>query len=126
MLLEIHDPKAAPKPIGIDLGTTNSLVARVRDGRPVVIDDCGEPGIVPSAVWYGEADRVVVGREALRRATEEPTNVIVSVKRLMGRGADDPETARLGTYDFVAPSTPEEAKSVRFRVRCVVDYCVAQ
>ncbi len=117
MLLEIHDPKAAPRAIGIDLGTTNSLVARVRDGRPVVIDDCGEPAIVPSAVWYGEGGRIVVGREALAHASEEPENVVVSVKRLMGRGADDPETRRLGTYDFVAPEGEGQGKSVRFRVR---------
>jgi molecular chaperone HscA len=117
MLLEIHDPKAPPKAIGIDLGTTNSLVARVRDGRPIVIDDCGAPAIVPSAVWYGDDGRVVVGREALARAADDPANVVVSVKRLMGRGADDPETRRLGTYDFVAPTTDAEKKSVRFRVR---------
>jgi len=116
MLLEIHDPKARPRPIGIDLGTTNSLVARVRDGRPVVIDDCGEPAMVPSAVAYTDGGEVVVGKAALRLSSENPANAAVSVKRLMGRGADDPETRRLGTYDFVAPTNENEAKSVRFRV----------
>ena len=116
-LLEIYDPKARPRPIGIDLGTTNSLVARLRDGRPVVILDCHGEGLLPSAVHYDARGGVVVGKEALRLAAEAPQETIVSVKRFMGRGADDPETRRLGTYDFVPPTTPEEATSVRFRVR---------
>jgi molecular chaperone HscA len=115
-LLEIFDPKARPRPIGIDLGTTNSLVARVRDGKPVVIADCDQERLVPSAVHYDDHGGVVVGRQALRLATEHPRDTIVSVKRFMGRGADDPETRRLGTFDFVVPRTPEEAKSVRFKV----------
>jgi molecular chaperone HscA len=115
-LLEIFDPAAAPRPIGIDLGTTNSIVARMRDGVPVAIRDCDQEALVPSAVFYDRAGRVVVGREALRMAAAEPAHTIVSVKRFMGRGADDPETRRLGTYDFVAPATPAEARTVRFRV----------
>jgi molecular chaperone HscA len=116
-LLEIFDPKARPRPIGIDLGTTNSLVARVRDGRPHVIADCDQERLVPSAVYYDDHGGVVVGRQALRLATEHPRDTIVSVKRFMGRGADDPETGRLGTYAFVAPQTADEAKTVRFQVR---------
>ncbi len=116
-LLEIYDPKAPPRPIGIDLGTTNSLVARVRDDEPVVITDCDQEWLLPSAVHYGERGEVIVGRDALRLASVDPVNTIVSVKRLMGRGAEDPETRRLGTYDFVAATNDEEKKSVRFRVR---------
>ena len=116
-LLEIFDPKAPPRPIGIDLGTTNSLVARVRDGRPLVIQDCNGKSLVPSVVHYDERGGVIVGEDAQRRAAEAPNDTIVSVKRFMGRGADDPETRRLGTYAFVPPKTPEEAKSVRFQVR---------
>jgi molecular chaperone HscA len=115
-LLEIFDPKARPRPIGIDLGTTNSLVARVRDGRPYVIADCDQERLVPSAVHYDHRGGVVVGRLALRLAAEHPEDTIVSVKRFMGRGADDPETRRLGTYAFAPATTPEEAKSVRFVV----------
>lgn len=115
-LLEIFDPKAAPRPIGIDLGTTNSLVARVRDGRPMVIADCNGEGLLPSVVHYDPRGTVIVGRDAQRLAAAFPRETIVSVKRFMGRGADDPETRRLGTYDFAEPSTPEEAKSVRFKV----------
>ena len=116
-LLEIFDPKARPRPIGIDLGTTNSLVARVRDDKPLVIADCDGERLLPSAVHYDDRGGVVVGRPALRLASEFPRDTIVSVKRFMGRGADDPETKRLGTVDIAPPASDEEAKSVRFRVR---------
>ena len=116
-LLEIFDPKAAPRPIGIDLGTTNSLVARVRDGKPVVVTDCNAEKLVPSVVHYDPRGRVIVGIDAQRLAVDFPRETIVSVKRFMGRGADDPETRRLGPYEFAEPKTPEEAKSVRFLVR---------
>lgn len=116
-LLEIFDPVAAPRPIGIDLGTTNSIVARMRDGKPDAIRDCDLEALVPSAVFYDRRGQVIVGREALRMATTEPANTIVSVKRFMGRGAADEETKRLGTYDFVSPENEEEARTVRFRVQ---------
>jgi molecular chaperone HscA len=115
-LLEIFDPKAAARPVGIDLGTTNSLVARVRDDKPQVIADCNGARLLPSAVHYDARGAVIVGTPALLLAAEHPRETIVSVKRFMGRGADDAETRRLGTYDFAAPSTPEEAKSVRFKI----------
>jgi molecular chaperone HscA len=115
-LLEIFDPRATPRPVGIDLGTTNSLVARVRDGKPVVIGDCNGERLLPSAVHYDARGAVIVGRDALRLASAHPRETIVSVKRFMGRGADDAETRRLGTYDFAPAITPEEKKSVRFKV----------
>lgn len=115
-LLEIFDPKAAPRPIGIDLGTTNSLVARMRDGKPEVMADCNGDGLLPSVVHYDERGTIVVGYDAKKLALAFPKETIVSVKRFMGRGADDPETRRLGPYDFAAPKTPEEAKTVRFSV----------
>src|SRR5580700_3959650 len=114
-LLEIFDPKAAPRPIGIDLGTTNSLVAYVSNERPVAIADCDLESLVPSVVSYLPNGEIVVGRRAQRLAAEHPRDTIVSVKRFMGRGADDPETRRLGPYEFVDPS-PGEANVVRFRV----------
>src|SRR4051812_40098527 len=115
-LFEIFDPKAPPKPIGIDLGTTNSLVAYVQDGRPESVQDCDLEVLVPSVVSYDERGNVVVGRGALRRAASQPKETIVSVKRFMGRGATDPETRRLGPYEFVEPKNEDEAKVVRFRV----------
>ena len=114
MLLEIFDPKAAPRPIGIDLGTTNSIVARVRDDVPVVIADCHGTWLVPSAVHFDKSGTVLVGTDALKLAMTDAAGTIVSVKRLMGRGADDAETRRLGTFDFVE-AAGEDAKTVRFR-----------
>ncbi len=114
-LLEIFDPKAAPKPIGIDLGTTHSLVAYVHDEQPEAIADCDAQVLVPSVVAYGANGAVVVGRHAKEGAVAHPRETIVSVKRFMGRGADDPETAKLGPYRFVAPG-PGDPNVVRFDV----------
>jgi len=114
--LEIFDPAASPRPIGIDLGTTNSIVARMRDGAPHAIQDCDGESLVPSAVFYDRTGRVIVGREAMRMAAAHPADTIVSVKRFMGKGAEDAETTRLGTYAFAPAATEDEARSVRFRV----------
>jgi molecular chaperone HscA len=114
-LFEIFDPKAVPRPIGIDLGTTNSLVAYVANERPVAIADCDLAVLVPSVVTYLPNGEVVVGRRAMDLASEHPRDTIASVKRFMGRGADDPETRRLGPYAFVSPQ-PGEPNTVRFRV----------
>ncbi len=114
-LLDIFDPKAPPRPIGIDLGTTNSLVAYVHDGHPVAIADCDREVLLPSVVAYDENGQATVGRAARARAAEFPRETIVSVKRFMGRGADDAETRRLGPYEFV-PRGEKEANVVRFRV----------
>jgi molecular chaperone HscA len=114
-LFEIFDPKAPPRPIGIDLGTTNSLVAYVHNEHPVVISDCDQESLVPSVVQYEANGDVIVGRRAAAFASEHPRDTIVSVKRFMGRGADDPETRRLGPYEFVA-AAPGESNTVRFRV----------
>src|SRR5687768_12824925 len=101
-LLQIQDPAAKPRAIGIDLGTTNSAVAYVAaTGAPVVIRDCDGRALVPSVVHYvpaaatGERIRVV-GERAKELAAEYPRDTISSVKRFMGRGASDPETRRLG------------------------------
>jgi molecular chaperone HscA len=114
-LLEIFDPKAPPRPIGIDLGTTNSLVAHVSSERPVAIADCNSEFLLPSVVAYLSSGDTVVGQEAMELASARPRDTIISVKRLMGRGADDPETRRLAPYEFVPPE-PGEPNVVRFRV----------
>jgi molecular chaperone HscA len=114
-LLEIFDPKAPPRPIGIDLGTTNSLVAYVKNEHPVAIADCDLESLVPSVVAYLPGGEVVVGRRAAALASEHPRDTIVSVKRFMGRGADDPETRRLGPYEF-ADSDPGTSNTVRLKV----------
>ena len=114
-LMEIFDPKAPAKAIGIDLGTTNSLVAYVKNERPVTVRDCDLVSLVPSVVHYGPGGDVVVGRNAQLRAPEHPRETIVSVKRFMGRGGDDAETRRLGPYAFVSPKSGEP-NVVRFDV----------
>jgi molecular chaperone HscA len=112
-LMQIHDPAAAPRPIGIDLGTTNSLVAYVPlIGGATCVVDCDGAALLPSAVHYRADGDVVVGEPAVRVARDFPEDTILSVKRFMGRGADDPETRRLGPYRFAA----QEGPVVRFRV----------
>jgi molecular chaperone DnaK len=75
--------------VGIDLGKTNSLVACVEDGRPVVIpDENGDP-LVPSVVSLAEDGTIFVGREAQRRLLTTSGRTVYSVKRFMGRGIDD-------------------------------------
>ena len=77
------------KVVGIDLGTTNSLVAYVRDGEPRVIRDSSGDALVPSIVSLGEEGTIFVGREAQRRLLTAPSRTVYSVKRFMGRGAED-------------------------------------
>jgi molecular chaperone HscA len=106
-LMQIHDPAAAPRPIGIDLGTTHSLVAYVPlIGGPTCLLDCDGDALVPSIVHYHDEGKPSVGKPAQRVAQEFPEDTIVSVKRFMGRGADDAETRRLGPYRFATDHGP--------------------
>ena len=75
--------------LGIDLGTTNSLAAIWKDGRPVVLHPEGKGGLVPSVIHFPSDGMPVVGREARDHAVADPRNVIFSVKRFMGRGLKD-------------------------------------
>jgi len=93
-----HEHKLA---IGIDLGTTNSLVATVRSGIAVVInDDQGRP-LLPSIVRYRADGTTDVGYDAQTRQAVDPRNTIVSVKRFMGRGLRDVSHVESMPYDFV-------------------------
>jgi molecular chaperone HscA len=91
-LLQIAEPGQSPQPhqrrlaVGIDLGTTNSLVAALRSGLSEPLPTRGQV-ILPSAVRY-HADRVEVGESRGCRSTD-PLNTVLSVKRLMGRGLSD-------------------------------------
>ncbi|MDF3067690.1 MAG: Chaperone protein HscA [Polyangiaceae bacterium] len=116
MLLDIFDPKAAPRAIGIDLGTTNSIVAYVRDGSPAALISCDGTALLPSVVHYAPNGAVLVGRAAKAQLIRDPRHTIASAKRFMGKGADDAETKRLGAYHFTTPQTDQEARSVRFDV----------
>jgi Fe-S protein assembly chaperone HscA len=77
------------KVVGIDLGTTNSLVAIVTDGAPVVIRDGNQDGLVPSVVSCAADGTIFVGREAQRRLLTDSRRTVYSVKRFMGKGIDD-------------------------------------
>ena len=74
--------------VGIDLGTTNSLVASVSEGEPTILAPEGERGIVPSVVSF-RADRVLVGEEAQEERVSNSRHTIFSIKRFMGRGYED-------------------------------------
>ncbi len=103
---EFSAPHAHRLAAGIDLGTTNSLVASVRSGVADTLPDATGRHLLPSVVRYLKTGGPVVGEEALAAATEDPLNTIASVKRLMGRGVED--VRRLGSqlpYDFVPGSS---------------------
>ncbi len=94
-LLQISEPGQTPDPhqrriaVGIDLGTTHSLVASVRNGISECLPDGDGRVILPSVVRYLDAERRQIGFDALAAQVEDPRNTISSVKRLMGRGIDD-------------------------------------
>ena len=106
-LLQISEPGLSAAPhehrlaVGIDLGTTNSLVATVKSGMAAVLnDELGRP-LLPSVVHYGADGTVDVGYEARARQSLDPANTIVSVKRFMGRGKGDIAHVESMPYDFV-------------------------
>lgn len=94
-LLQISEPGQAPDPhqrriaVGIDLGTTHSLVAAVRSGVAECLPDDQGRVVLPSVVRYLDKDRRQIGFDALAARATDPANVITSVKRLMGRGVQD-------------------------------------
>jgi len=94
-LLQISEPGTSPDPhqrrhvVGIDLGTTHSLVAAVRNGVAECLPDADGRAILPSAVRYLSGGRTEIGQRALDQAVNDPANTVVSVKRLMGRGRAD-------------------------------------
>lgn len=94
-LLQISEPGQAPEPhqrklaVGIDLGTTNSLVATVRSTSAETLPDLDGKHLLPSVVRYMRAGEVIVGDEAKDTAASDPLNTVISAKRLMGRSIDD-------------------------------------
>ena len=106
-LLQISEPGGAPDPhqrriaIGIDLGTTHSLVAAVRNGVAECLPDDAGRVILPSAVRYLSEGKRQIGAAALAEAATDPRNTIVSVKRFMGRGLHDIEGRDKLPYDFI-------------------------
>lgn len=106
-LLQIAEPGMSTAPheerfaVGIDLGTTNSLVATVRNGAAEVLLDENDRKLLPSVVHYGEDGSITVGESAKEFARTDPVNTIASVKRLMGRGSKELKNHRYMPYDFV-------------------------
>ena len=106
-LLQIAEPGLSSAPhqhrlaVGIDLGTTNSLVATVRNGAAVVLPDEHGHTLLPSVVRYRDSGDCVVGHAARARQSDDPHNTIVSVKRFMGRGLTDLDNPAAMPYQFV-------------------------
>ena len=107
-LLQIAEPGQAAAPhqhrlaVGIDLGTTNSLVASVRSGQSVILNDEQDRSLVPSVVHYGVEEKTV-GLEAFEQASIDPKNTVISVKRLIGRSLADVQSRYSSLpYEFVA------------------------
>lgn len=106
-LLQIAEPGGSTAPhehrlaVGIDLGTTNSLVASVLSGVPVVLPDAEGRALLPSIVRYRAGAEPQVGYEAQAALATDPRNTVSSVKRLMGRGLRDVARAENLPYDFV-------------------------
>jgi molecular chaperone HscA len=122
-LLQISEPGASPDPhqrriaVGIDLGTTHSLVAAVRHGVAECLPDEQGRVILPSAVRYLHEGRRQIGADALAAQAEDPENTIVSVKRFMGRSLADIANREHLPYRFedrpgmLAIATRDGAKS---------------
>lgn len=117
-LLQISEPGLAPAPhqrklaVGIDLGTTNSLVAAVRSGSVETLPDADGNHLLPSVVAYSEDGDIIVGELARQNAPRDPLNTISSIKRLMGRGREDLSLDHL-PYEF----TDTKAGMVKIHTR---------
>ena len=104
-LLQIAEPGQSTLPhqhklaVGIDLGTTNSLVATVQSGLPVILKDMDENSLIPSIVYYGK-NETKVGHEALPYLSKDAMNTIVSVKRFMGHTRSDIQNPESFPYTF--------------------------
>ena len=115
-LLQISEPGQSAAPhehrlaVGIDLGTSNSLVATVRSGQAVVLSDEWGRALLPSVVHYGADGEKRIGYDAVPRLAVDPRNTLVSVKRFMGRAVKDIAHIEAMPYDFV-----DSAGQVRLR-----------
>ena len=100
-LLQIAEPGLSAAPhqhrlaVGIDLGTTNSLVATVKSGHAVCLPDEEGRFLLPSVVRYGAAGQIITGQAALQSQTADPANTVSSAKRLIGRKLEDIDTSHL-------------------------------
>ena len=127
-LLQIAEPGQSAAPhqqklaVGIDLGTTNSLIATVRNGHSdVLLDEQNRP-LLPSVVHFGKDDNVIIGYEAAKLATQDPQNTVISVKRLIGRSlADIQQRYPNLPYQFVASENGLPLLTTRQGVRSPIE-----
>ena len=127
-LLQIAEPGQSAAPhqqklaVGIDLGTTNSLIATVRNGHSdILLDEQNHP-LLPSVVHFGKDENVIVGYEAAELATQDPQNTVVSVKRLIGRSlADIQQRYPNLPYQFVASENGLPLLTTRQGVRSPIE-----
>lgn len=127
-LLQIAEPGQSAAPhqqklaVGIDLGTTNSLIATVRNGHSdVLLDEQNRP-LLPSVVHFSKDDNVIVGYEAAELATQDPQNTVISVKRLIGRSlADIQQRYPNLPYQFVASENGLPLLTTRQGVRSPIE-----
>ena len=127
-LLQIAEPGQSAAPhqqklaVGIDLGTTNSLIATVRNGHSdILLDEQNHP-LLPSVVHFGKDENVIVGYEAAELATQDPQNTVVSVKRLIGRSlADIQQRYPNLPYQFVASENGLPLLATRQGVRSPIE-----
>lgn len=122
-LLQISEPGMSAAPhqhklaIGIDLGTTNSLVATVRSGMSTILQDEHGHALLPSVVRYLNNDEVIVGHDAQAQQSIDPVNTIVSVKRFMGRGLKDIADRAHIPYKFVDASNEASTRMLQIDTR---------
>ena len=123
-LLQIHEPGETPAPhssdrslvVGIDLGTTNCVVATSSNNNPEILRDAAGVGLIPSIIAYAEDGSFIVGDQARNLLIEKPESVVCSVKRLMGRGIEDVKSIA-GKLPFNAePQAEGDGGMVRLNV----------
>jgi molecular chaperone DnaK len=106
------------KAIGIDLGTTNSCIAAIEAGTPTVIPNTEGGRVTPSIVAFTDDGDLLVGNLAKRQAITNPRNTVISVKRLMGRKANDPEIRRVAQlYGYEIAKAPNGDAGVNLNDR---------
>jgi molecular chaperone DnaK len=104
------------KVIGIDLGTTNSCVAVMEGGEPVVIPNSEGSRTTPSMVGFTDSGERLVGQIAKRQAITNPENTVYAVKRLIGRKFDSPESKKaIGVSSFKVVTSPNGDAWVEIR-----------
>jgi len=122
-LLQISEPGMSAAPhqhklaVGIDLGTTNSLVATVRSGMSTVLQDEHGHALLPSVVRYTPDGNVVVGHEAQAQQSSDPVNTIASVKRFMGRNLKDIVDRAHIPYRFIDSTDTDATRVLQLQTR---------